>query len=447
MFLSGVDMLTTTLSHVEWIGGQVRVSLGFPPKDGSVRSPVADPLKACGNDGLSEDQEWPLPSKLRGIDLKRLNFSASATMTWDLTSYFPQFDGPEMRQFKAALRGDVASLMEQAASLPSLNTASADQWEKVLLRNEDLSRRLSHLSSYVSCLASSDASNESYLKEEATLARLRAESGKIRIELLRAIKNSPDDAFSSFTARPALTGAEHYLTRLREEARRAMAPEKEVLATDLAVDGIQSWGRLYGTLSSKLEFDMLYPDGRRQRLPMSQRRSLMDHPDRRIRKAAFDGGNAAWQTVEDTAAAALNAIAGTRLTLNHHRGVEHFLDIALFQASIGRNTLDAMFAALLANRDLPRRILRLKASQTGTKPRCLVRSRRALGSAESRNASLGQGDSHCQRVVPPRLSGPGKFLPRSRYWGKIGWIGSPAPASGPGVFAQAPCCPRSRAFS
>ena len=270
-----------------------------------------------------------------------------------------------MRQFKAALSGDVAALKEQAAGLPSLDIGSADEWEKILLRNEDLSRRLSHLSSYISCLASSDASNESYLKEEAALARLRAESGKIRIELLRAVKNSPEDAFSSLTGRPALAGAEHYLTRLREEARRAMASEKEVLTTDLAVDGIQSWGRLYSTFSSKLDFDMLYPDGRRQRLPMSQRRSLMDHPDRRIRKAAFDGGNAAWQTVEDTAAAALNAIAGTRLTLNRHRGVEHFLDIALFQASIGRKTLDAMFTALHANIELPRRILRLKAKQMG----------------------------------------------------------------------------------
>ena len=28
-------------------------------------------------------------------------------MTWDLTSYFPHFDGPEMRLFKEALRTDV----------------------------------------------------------------------------------------------------------------------------------------------------------------------------------------------------------------------------------------------------------------------------------------------------------------------------------------------------
>ena len=46
-------------------------------------------------------------------------------MTWDLTSYFPQFDGPEMRQFKEALRSDVASLREQAAALPSVDAKKA----------------------------------------------------------------------------------------------------------------------------------------------------------------------------------------------------------------------------------------------------------------------------------------------------------------------------------
>jgi hypothetical protein len=51
-FNRGSTVLTTTLSHVEWVGGPVRNSPGFPPKDGSIRSPVADPLKACGNDGL-----------------------------------------------------------------------------------------------------------------------------------------------------------------------------------------------------------------------------------------------------------------------------------------------------------------------------------------------------------------------------------------------------------
>ena len=286
-------------------------------------------------------------------------------MTWDLTSYFPAFNGPEMLQFKEAIRNDVAALQQAAAALPVLDGASAPEWETILLRHEDIMRRMSHLGSYVGCLASSDARNEDYLKEEAELTRARAEISKVRIEFLRAIKAAGGESFTALTSRPALKGAENYLSRLREEAQRAMSPDKEVLATDLGVDGIQAWGRLYDTASSKLEFDMTFPDGTQKRLPMSQRRSLLDHPDRRVRKAAFDGGNAAWQSIEDTAAAALNAIAGTRLTLNRHRGVDHFLDIALFQAAITRRTLDALFEALLANLEIPRRILALKAKWMG----------------------------------------------------------------------------------
>jgi len=282
-------------------------------------------------------------------------------MSWDLASYFPEFNGSEMRRFKQGLASDIASLKAEAAALPPLAPESSASWERVLLRNEDILQRMSHLGSYISCLASSDARNESYLKEEAELVGTRAELSKLRVEFLRAIKETRDETFTAFMARPALDSAQNYLNRMRQEARRAMTPENEILATDLGVDGIQAWGRLYDTVSSKLEFDMLFPDGKRHRLPVSQRRSLLEDPDRRVRKAAFEGGNAAWESIEDMAAAALNAIAGTRLTLNRYRQVDHFLEIALFQASITRKTLDAMFEALFSKLEVPRKILRLKA--------------------------------------------------------------------------------------
>src|SRR4026209_1312143 len=102
-------------------------------------------------------------------------------MTWDLTSYFPVFNGPEMAQFKAAIQNDVTALQSSAAGLAALTAQTALSWADILLRNEDLSRRMSHLSSYVSCLASSDARNEAYLKEEAEFTRPRAELAKVRI--------------------------------------------------------------------------------------------------------------------------------------------------------------------------------------------------------------------------------------------------------------------------
>src|ERR1044072_1663591 len=142
-------------------------------------------------------------------------------MTWDLTSYFPEFDGAEMRAFKQAIRADISELIQAATALPELNEASAAAWEDILLRAEDLSRRMSHLGSYVSCLASSDGRNEAYLREEAEITSARPELAKVRIELLRAFKNASDAIFADLSARAPLAGAQNYLNRLREEDRKS----------------------------------------------------------------------------------------------------------------------------------------------------------------------------------------------------------------------------------
>ncbi|MBM3278876.1 MAG: M3 family oligoendopeptidase [Candidatus Handelsmanbacteria bacterium] len=289
----------------------------------------------------------------------------SAQMNWDLSSYFPEFDGPEMRGFKEVLIRELAGLLAEAQALAPLGAPNAGLWEGVCTRAEDLGVRLGHWASYTGCLSSVDSGNEAYIEEEAELDRVRAEYTKLEVELRRALREADDQVFAAFVGGPVLAGCEHYLKTLRREAQWSMPPAEERLAADLGVDGIQAWGRLYDTLSGKLEFAMEFPDGSRQRLPISQRRALMADPDRQVRQAAFAGGNAAWQQVEDVAAAALNAIAGTRLTLNPRRGVPHFLDVALFQAAISRATLDAMLEAVCCRAELPRRALRLKARAMG----------------------------------------------------------------------------------
>ena len=283
-------------------------------------------------------------------------------MDWDLTSYFPEFNGPEMKEFKNKLREDIDSIRKESSKLSPLDAQNIDSWEKVFLDCEDLVTRYSHLRSYIGCVASADSLEEEHLKEEADMSVLGAEFSKLSSELLNSLKNADEDVFDSFTQKGSLASASYHLDRMREDSQRRMDQENEILAADLGVDGIGAWGRLYDTVSSKLEFDMEYPDGKKVRLPMSQRRSLMEKPDRDTRKAAFEGGNAAWEEIEDVTASALNAIAGTRLTLNRHRGIDHFLDVALFQSAISRKTLDAMLEAIYSEIEVPKDILRLKAS-------------------------------------------------------------------------------------
>lgn len=289
-----------------------------------------------------------------------------AAMDWDLTSFFPTFGGPEMERFKSELERDLTALAQRAAALGPLTEGNADAWQEVILEHEDAFARATHLEAYLDCLVAADAKNQAYGREQAAFSLLAAQGDKLDVELSSALGAASDEVFTAFTQRPQLADAAHALRRQRERARQTMSRDKEALAADLAVDGLHAWGRMYNTVASKLEFDMRYPDGRVERLPMSQRRALMSDTDRRVRRAAFVGGNEAWAQVADATAAALNGISGTRLTLNRHRGVDHFLDIALFQSAITRKTLEAMLAACFDNIELPRRILRLRARSQGT---------------------------------------------------------------------------------
>jgi len=286
-------------------------------------------------------------------------------LRWELSSFFPVFDGPQMRAFKERLGSDLAGLQGLTARADPLAADSLAMWERIILKLEDLEARLGHLNAYVECLAAADAGNEAYQREEAGLRLLRAELDKAEIDLLQTFKEAPEADFAALLDRKALRGAAHPLRRLRLRAQHTMPREQEKLAAELAVDGLHAWGRLYNTQSGKLEFEMNWPDGRSERLPISRWRALMSHPDRRVGRAAFEGGNRTWAALADPCAAALNAIAGNRLTLQRHRGLDHYLDTALYQAQVSRETLEAMYQAIHANITVPRRIFQAKARAMG----------------------------------------------------------------------------------
>ncbi|MFZ0131798.1 MAG: M3 family metallopeptidase [Desulfobacterales bacterium] len=287
--------------------------------------------------------------------------TAENGVTWDLSPYFPEFDGPQMRAFKGDLDRDIEHLKASSAGLAALGAETLEQWEALILTAEDVYRRLGHLSSYLGCLEAADAHDEAVSLAQAALVRQYAAVEKFDIDVLAVFKRAAKAVFDAFCDRPKLREIAYYLKRLRERGRTTMSRREEALASDLNIDGLSAWGRLYDKVTGKLEFDFLDTNGKKQRRPISQLRALMSDPDRAIGKRAFEGGNRAWQQVEDVCAAALNAIAGARLTLNSHRRVAHYLDRALFQAAIRRETLEAMYAAIFENIETARDILRAKA--------------------------------------------------------------------------------------
>lgn len=288
-------------------------------------------------------------------------------MDWTLESYFPAFDGPEYQSFKRLLSDALAGLQDRIEAQDGFEPSGFAGWQAVVDGYEDVSRRLGHLASYLGCLSAVDAANEDYRREEASLALLDAEAQKLEVSLIEAVGKARHDQFEAFLKRDALAEIVFIIRRWRERSRRLMPLDEEALAAELEVDGLKAWSRLYDTVSGNLEFTVAYPDGRHEVLPMSRRRSLLGHPDREVRAAVFAGGNEAWKTVETTCAAALNAIAGTRITLQHRRKHGHFLEPALFEHRIGLASLNALQEALLDRAEIGRGFLRGKAERMGEK--------------------------------------------------------------------------------
>ena len=84
---------------------------------------------------------------------------------------------------------------------------------------------------------------------------------------MRALRGCSDAAFEALCAREGLSDVRHALNRERQDADFTMSADMEKLATDLGVDGMQAWGRLYTNMTSKLTFPMKRPDGTTETLP------------------------------------------------------------------------------------------------------------------------------------------------------------------------------------
>ncbi len=284
---------------------------------------------------------------------------------WDLSGYFPVFNGTEMQAFRSKWIEAVNRLMSDGNDLGTLTADNASGWSEWLLRFEGAAARLTHYRSYIECLEAAHADNESYAREGAAVSRLEAALEKAEGIVVQALKLATDDGFRTLTAQDTLAGVVYFLQRLRMKSRFSMDPGEERLATDLGIDGIHGWGRLYDTVSGRLEFSMVAGDGQIDILPISRWRSLLSDPDKQVRTRANEGGSRAWEGVADVCAAAINAIAGSRLTLNCYRGIDDFMTPALFESGIGRPTLDAMYRAIWDHLDLPREIFLAKARYLG----------------------------------------------------------------------------------
>ena len=266
--------------------------------------------------------------------------------TWDLASILPH---PETAEFASVLEEYKRRLNEVADKSDRLAPIGDDArinaaWLALLQDVEQLESLAGDLSSFVGCHAAADAGNKLYRQTEAKLSALDPLRERIATNLEFALQSATDAQLAAWAKTDRwLADNRFFLEQRRKNAAMRLPKAQELLAADLAVDGIHAWGRLFDRLSGELRIPIM-EKGEVVEKSVSQIR--FDSPERSVRENNFYAAERAWSTIADSCADALNHLAGTRLTLYRRLGLRDHLDMPLHRNRLQRQTLEAMWQAV-----------------------------------------------------------------------------------------------------
>lgn len=285
-------------------------------------------------------------------------------MDWDLTTYFSTFGAEDYQQFNTGFTAQMAELQTQLKLL----SPAPEQLPAIacwICGFEQLHSRMGHLHSFVGCLASADSSNDLYQREESRLGELGSQISIMTDGLMRLLGALSEPDFARLCQTKGLEGLAFPLSETREMSALRMSAELEELNAELRLTGLEAWSRAYFTTTGNLEFSFDDPKQGVTKVPFSHYNSLLCDPSPDRRNAVMAGAAETFGEHKHFFAAALNAISGTRLSINRRRGIGHFLHPSLTSARIGKESLDAMMAAIDARLDLAREMFRFRSTMTG----------------------------------------------------------------------------------
>ena len=295
---------------------------------------------------------------------------------WDLSKLFP---GLESAEFQAAV-DELTQLLdaldayldqhEIARAAGSPNGAPADGVALAPVVSGFLERMNAALTlnisvqTYVRSFVTTDSYNTTARRWQSRLeqagVRVRRQATRFEGWLGQRPAALPD-----LLAQPGAT-AEHafFLSETIEQSRYLMSEAEETLAAELALSGESAWSKLQGTIASQVTAPFAR-NGQAEVLPITALQNLRYDPDPDVRRRSYAAELAAWETVREPLAAALNGVKGAKSTLDRRRGRTDALHSALDDARLDRATLDTLLGAMQASFPAFRRYLRRKAERLG----------------------------------------------------------------------------------
>jgi oligoendopeptidase F len=316
-------------------------------------------------------------------------------LTWELDSLYPHPESDEFHATVEAARAALSGLAERSDSLGTVGLESAFAWGAFLGEYGEAVSELNSLGAFVTCHGSADAANRTFMKYEGEIASFGPLVAKICTNIEFGLQAASDEDFAAFLAADEwLSENAFFVTQARKDASLRLPRELELLASELDVDGIHAWGRLYDRVSGAVRVEVMEKG---EVVRKSSGQVSFDSPLRPVRENNFFAFSKAWDEIADTCADALNHICGTRLTKYQRLGIDH-LAVPLNMNRMTRETLDTMWSVVSERKKCLADYLSAKARLMGIEKLAMFDMDAPLPSAGSTGGQLSY-DEACTRTV------------------------------------------------
>ncbi len=290
--------------------------------------------------------------------------SATLRQTWDLESLFPGGSkSDKLRATVQALQEDLNELLPQLRAAGGAADAS-HALAGFILAAENISARLAEATSFVGCLQAQDVDDKLADQWNGRVNELSAldETAWTLLEGLLAKLDEP--SWMELRALPDMAPIAFALHEARQIALEKLDADREILITDLAIDGYHAWENLRDAVVGRMKITV-EENGEKTVLSVGQADNELDSPDRSRREAVFRAWTQSWSDEAQLCSLALNHIGGFRLHVYGHRGWEDVLQEPLRRNRMSRETLDAMWQAVDESKAALVRYLERKARLIG----------------------------------------------------------------------------------
>lgn len=155
-----------------------------------------------------------------------------------------------------------------------------------------------------------------------------------------------------------------FITEIKENTQYMLSKSEELTLEKIKNTGSRAWSKLQENLTATLNIEVEI-NGEKKTLPLPAIRNLAYEADSSTRKAAYLAELKAYERIDESVAAALNAIKGEAIQETEMRGYTSILDRTLKDSRIKPETLNAMLTAMVETLPAFAKFLRKKGEILG----------------------------------------------------------------------------------